>query len=179
MLTYFSILTLIWMSLSIVPECYADTRLAEILTESKRCNHQKNLGQVANTLSNTLKDFPALGMVDNDKGSTPKYFSEFILIVERDNLKLLKHQTRQQYLVVICPAIEQWLLNAAKEVNLNLADFGLKENLKELSVLTKSIHLSKNQNFTAFIKGLLKAESASVLLLKKWLSDFKLGKLEY
>ena len=162
-----------------MPECYADTRLAEILAESKRCNHQKNLGQVANTLSKTLKDLPALGMVDNDKGSIPKYFSEFTLIIERNNLKLLKHKTRQQYLVVICPAIEHWLLNASKEVNLNLADFGLKENLKEFSVYTKSIHLSNNHNFTLFIKALLKAESESVLLLKKWLLDFKQGKLGY
>jgi hypothetical protein len=164
------------MSLSIVPECYADTRLAEILTQSKRCNHQKNLGQVANTLKNRLKDLPALGIVDNDKGSVPSYFSEFNLIFQNQDLKLLKHPGRSQFLVMICPAIEQWLLNAANEVNVNPLDFGIKEGLKEFTNLTKSIHLGQSREFAEFVKALVKAEAPSIILLKKWLVDFKDGK---
>jgi len=164
------------MSLSIVPECYADTRLAEILMQSKRCNHQKNLGQVANTLKNKLKDLPALGIVDDDKGSIPRYFSEFDLLLQTQDLKLLKHHNRNQYLIIICPAIKQCLLNTAKEEAVNQLDFGIKEGLKEFTNLTKSIHLGQSREFTDFVKALVKTEAPSIILLKKWLVDFKDGK---
>lgn len=163
-------------TLNIVPECYADTRLVEILTESKKCNHQKNIGQVANEFLTRLKDIPCIGIVDDDKKSIPKYFTEeFKELKEAFGLKLYKHTERSQFLIYISPALESWLLSAAEEVELLVSDYGLNDTLKNLKRTTKSMDLYKNQDFTRFIKALVRYEAPSVLLLKKWLTDFQEG----
>ena len=77
--------------LSIVPECYIDTKIAEIIGQaSKKYNHQHGCGDVANQLKNRLKDKIALGIIDEDKykGPAAKYFSEFNIIVTENNLIL-------------------------------------------------------------------------------------------
>ena len=80
--------------LNIFPECYVDTKIAQILGEAKKkYNHHAGVGGVSNKmLTNKLKDQPALGIVDEDKGkgSMPKYFLEFNTIIEKDNLILKK-----------------------------------------------------------------------------------------
>ncbi len=165
-------------TLNIVPECYADTRLVEILTESKKCNHQKNIGQVANEFLTRLKDISCLGIVDDDKKSIPKYFTEeFQVVTEVAGLKLHKHKERSQFLIYISPALESWLLTAASMVKLNPSDFGLDDEMQMLKSTTKSMHLAKNQDFTRFIKALVKKEAPSIILLKKWLMDFREGRL--
>jgi len=90
-------------------------------------------------------------------------------------LKLHKHTERSQFLIYISPALESWLLSAAEEVELLVSDYGLNDTLKNLKRTTKSMDLHKNQDFTKFIKALVRYEAPSVLLLKKWLTDFQEG----
>jgi len=71
--------------------------------------------------------------------------------------------------------LESWLLSAAEEVELLVSDYGLNDTLKNLKRTTKSMDLYKNQDFTRFIKALVRYEAPSVLLLKKWLTDFQEG----
>jgi len=67
-------------ALNILPECYVDTKVVEIITYvSKKYNHQHGCGQIANLLKNRLKNNIALGIVDEDKNKGPvsNYFLEF------------------------------------------------------------------------------------------------------
>ncbi len=128
--------------LSIVPECYADTKLAEILVQSKRkFNHQHGCGDVANQLKNRLKNFPALGIVDEDKNKGPvsKYFLEFNVLKEQNSLILKKHPERNHFLVIVCPEIENWLLYNAVSVNVSPLKFSLPENLAGFKKLSKTL----------------------------------------
>ncbi|HXL57850.1 MAG TPA: hypothetical protein VN958_16425, partial [Chitinophagaceae bacterium] len=53
--------------LNIVPECEVDTRLVQILADiTKRPNHQKGNGNVANKMLFDLKNQLALGIIDED-----------------------------------------------------------------------------------------------------------------
>ena len=162
--------------LSIVPECYVDTKIAEIISQAKRkYNHQHGCGDVANQLKNKLKDLPALGIIDEDKNKGPvaKYFTEFELLLEENGLILKKHIQRQHYLILICPEIENWLLNNAADINIGPLNFSLPAQLAGLKKLTKSQDIDKNLGFYQFIKELMKNEAPGIMTLSNWLDSFK------
>jgi hypothetical protein len=166
--------------LSIVPECYIDTRVAEIAGQAKRgYNHQHGCGDVAKTLSINLKNMIALGIIDEDKNKGPqaKYFSNFHIIAEKHNLILKKHSDKDQYIIVVCPEIERWLLTDATQIGLAIEDFGLPADLNGLKEISKTQDINKNQGFYRFIKTLLKNEAPSITTLKHWLALFKVNQL--
>ena len=52
--------------LNIIPECYVDTKVAEITGRAKRTyNHQHGCGNVANKLKELLNEI-AIGIIDED-----------------------------------------------------------------------------------------------------------------
>ena len=82
--------------LNIIPECYVDTKVAEILGESsKKYNHQHGCGAVANELRK--RENIALGIIDEDAGKGPpaSYFSEFEVVKQENNLILKKHKQKK------------------------------------------------------------------------------------
>ena len=165
--------------LNIVPECYVDTKVTEIAGQTGKCNHQHGCGDVANQLKNKLKDNIAIGIIDEDKDKGPaaKYFSEFIDIKVENNLVLKRHKERQQYLILICPEIEEWLLKDARAIGINTSDFNLPEDLKGLKQLTKIQSIDKNIGFHRFIKKLLQEKAPAITTFKSWIDLFKDGNL--
>ena len=166
-------------ALNIVPECYVDTKLAEILVQSsKKFNHQKGHGQVANKMQFALNNQYALGIIDQDTVKVRKaaYFSNFITIKQEHDLLLQKHPHQKHYLIIINPAIEKWLLNNAVVTNTFPADFSLGNQLQDLIDFTKTKNIDKNLNFIYFVKELLRKEAPGITLLKNWLEKFLSGK---
>jgi hypothetical protein len=160
--------------LSIVPECYVDTKVAEIVGQARKYNHQHGCGDVANQLKNRLKDNPALGIIDEDKnkGPVPKYFSEFEEIKHENDLILKKHKEKKQYLILVCPEIENWLQKNASTVKLNLP-----ANLFDLKQITKRQDIDSNIEFYRFIKDLIKKEAPGIMTLKNWIESFNKNEL--
>jgi hypothetical protein len=167
--------------LNILPECHVDTKVAEIITNSsEKYNHQHGCGQIANQLKNRLKDHIALGIIDEDKnkGPLPKYFFEFQDIRSENGLILKKHSFRKQFLILVCPEIEKWLLMNAKSVNVNLSDYGLPENLNGFKQITKRQDIDKNIQFYQFIKILISKNSDGIVTLKNWIVAFQKNKID-
>ena len=169
--------------LIIIPECFVDTKVAEILGEAlRKYNHQHGNGDVAKKLTK-LPNNICLGIVDEDakKGPKPKYFLDFLPIKEENNLILKKHKEKKQYLIFICPEIEAWLMNDAKKANIDPSDvkFNLPQDLKGFKKLTKTKGIDKNEGFVRFIKALIKEGTPSITTLKKWISLFKEDKLDH
>ncbi|HUZ58151.1 MAG TPA: hypothetical protein VMU83_05165 [Hanamia sp.] len=162
--------------LNILPECYVDTKVAEIITRSsEKYNHQHGCGQIANLLKRRLKDTVALGIIDEDKNKGPiaNYFLEFDEIKSENDLILKKHKDRKQYLILICPEIEKWLLMNANSVHLNLSDFNLPSDLNGFKQITKTQDIDSNLDFYQFIKALIDKKSAGIITFGNWVSDFK------
>ena len=139
--------------LSIVPECHVDTKVAEIVGGDGKYNHKHGCGDVAIELEFKLKDRVAIGIIDEDKnkGSIAKYLFEFDIIKSENNLILKRHRKRKQYLILICPEIEQWLLNDAVATNLDIENFGLPKDMKGLKRKTKTQDIDKDINFYKLI----------------------------
>jgi hypothetical protein len=164
--------------LNILPECYIDTQVASILTQAK-LNHQMGCSQVANKLSAEFRNAVALGIIDEDKnkGSVHPYLKEFNIQLSVENLLLKKHNTREHYLIVICPEIENWLLNDAQSSNINLTDYELPIDLKSFKGITKTQNINTDQKLYRFIKALIRKEAPSITTLKKWLELFNANQL--
>jgi hypothetical protein len=166
--------------LNIVPECYVDTKVAEIVGQARKYNHQHGCGNVANELKNKLKNNIALGIIDEDKNKGPAsiYFLEFNTIKTENNLILKKHTERQQYLVLVCPEIEAWLLNDAKAVGIAPSEFGLPEDMKGFNSISKIQKIDRNIGFHQFIKKLLRENAPAITTLKSWIELFEAGNLD-
>ena len=157
-------------STSILPECYIDTLMINTLVPSKDgrvYNHQKGCPVVAKVMQIKFCDRFAIGIMDNDKKKV-KYLDEFELIAETNSLFLHKHKTRHHYIVIISPAAERFILNAAKELNITLEEFDLPNNLEDLKNITKhEISCKENPNLKAAIRGL--KEASDFRILKQWI----------
>ncbi len=164
------------MDLHILPECHVDTNLVEIIVPPTNSGyrHRQGCDNVMKAMleTNALKDSFALGIIDEDK-IIKKYSLEFELIVDKAQLKLLKHPQKNHYLIYVCRAVEKWIIYNADEVNINLNDYDLPHNYKELTKHTKVQTNSKNPKFRQLFKALIRAEAPGVMLLKKWISCLK------
>lgn len=167
------------MDLHVIPECYIDTKLIKALCPPKtRYNHQKTCNKVVSTmLSRQLENDFALGIVDEDK-KVLKYSEEFELIKNVDNrIKLLKHPTKNHFIIYICPAAEKWMLSVANEVSIDIESFGLPKDLKRLTAITKTSKSENNDpysaNFRDFFKALRNSDSEIVKTLVFWIEHLK------
>lgn len=167
--------------LSIIPECYVDTKVAEIVGQAARkYNHQHGCGDVARVLKTKFSDTTAIGIIDEDKNKGPaaKYFSEFAEVVQQNELILRKHKSKPQYLIVVCPEIEKWLVNEANGVGIALSGYNLPDNLKGFKELTKTQNIDRNIDFYRFIKALIRKEAVGIITLRKWIELYKENKLD-
>lgn len=166
--------------LSIIPECYIDTKLIKILVPPKeRYNHQKGCTTVTNLMQKQLKDKFAVGIVDRDKRELG-YAKEFDLICEvSQSLQLYRHKNLQKhhYLIFIIPAMEKWILENVATANLQITDFGLPNSLNELRIITKQAKTEENnqyaKNFNRLFQELKIVNPISVAVLSLWVTELR------
>ncbi|MBO4811304.1 MAG: hypothetical protein J5552_07030 [Prevotella sp.] len=138
----------------IVPECYIDTNLAEYILDSHGVNHQKGCNAVAKKMmESNLKDLFSIGVIDNDKRQ-PSYVKEFVEIAHTNHISLLKHKERPHYFVRVSPAMDSFILDCAKELGVNLKNYGLPSTLEELTKVTKDVKAKTDTRFKELFKSL-------------------------
>jgi hypothetical protein len=95
-----------------------------------------------------------------------------------NNLILKKHKVRKHYLVLICQEVEEWLLNAAKAVEIASIDFSLPKDMRGFMSISKNISIDRNNGFRDFNKKLLRENAPAITTLKNWIDLFKGGNLD-
>ena len=138
--------------LHIVPECFVDTNLVQILMQIKGVNHQNSCGQVTNVLKNKFKEKFAIGIVDNDNLQS-NYSNACVEIAHSDEITLCKHPDNQHYLIKINHIMEHFILNSAKDANVDLKEYGIPDDLEGLKSITKSKDCLDNQDLRRAIKA--------------------------
>ena len=130
----------------IIPECYIDTNLVETLVCHDGCNHQKGCNQVARIMQTKFTDRFAVGVIDADKRQ-PGYVTEFREIAASDHLKLLRHNTRPHFIILVSPAADGFILSCASNAEVDMTQYGLSPKLKEFTVQTKNVMSNKDSRF--------------------------------
>lgn len=152
-------------------ECYIDTTFISSLLGTD-VNHKNNCAEVLKALSKSKKgkfaDRFAIGIIDNDKRPTTesKYYVEF---AKTKRLTFCKHPEDPHYLIKVGElhkAMETFLLENAKEANIDLAELNLPSDFDGFKKITKhQITSTKDERLLKLFKHLRKANE--VRMLKK------------
>ena len=157
-------------------EGYVDKLLLTILeVHPKNIDIQKGNSGIAKTMKNHLCDYhkTIVALTDMDKKNIPEYFDDFKTLNEPDNITFKKKHNTNQYLIFLCcPAIENWLLNAAKEAQANMADFGITDEI-EFRRRTKKQTVSKDENLVRFIRHIKRRNPEPFVFLKEIIDEIE------
>lgn len=112
-------------------ECNADKTLVRNLGIAKNeIIHSGNKGDVCNSLKKAKN---SKGLVDEDPLSTqPSYIKELKSVLHESGIKLFYHEKNRNHLIVLCPRLEDWILKAVEELELNVEDYSLANDAGEL-----------------------------------------------
>jgi hypothetical protein len=161
----------------VIPECYVDSCLIEVLLFAGRdhVNHQKGNGNVANEMKGKFGNEFCIGVIDEDREPLD-YLKEFQTVVESGYLKLLKHDTKDHYIIQIRPVIEKWIIVLCAENEIELKKFGLPEKWIDLAKESKSITSKQDQRFISLFKDMRKRNIMPILQLQNWIKYLKENK---
>lgn len=138
----------------ILPECYIDTNLIETLVPTKRgYNHQKGCPAVAKRMQEKFGDSFALGIMDKDKRKVP-YLQEFYLVASTETIEIYKHHEKPHYILLVAPAAEMFILNAASEAKISLSEYGIPKTLEEMKRETKQVDATSSKKYERLFKAL-------------------------
>ncbi|MDL1956249.1 MAG: hypothetical protein LWW95_04240 [Candidatus Desulfofervidus auxilii] len=145
-------------------ECDPDFVLVKSITNiSKReIIHEGGKGNVCKKLK---KNQNSKGLVDEDPiSSQPKYVEK--MKVEENfsahGIKVLYDNSNNNYLFVLCPRLEEWILRATKEAKIDIKKYGLPNDAEKLHKII-NIRIDK---FERLIED-LKEKSKMVKTLRK------------
>lgn len=111
-------------------ECKPDFELIRSLGISKR--KIIHCGGKARVCKKLQKNFNSKGVVDEDPNSEqPSYILNIKKVNEGSNLKLLYDEKRNNYVVVICPKLEDWILKVSKINDVPVKKYGLSNDIDE------------------------------------------------
>jgi len=101
-------------------ECEPDKVLVSTLgIARKEIKHSFSKGNVCNKLKKS-KNFK--GLVDEDpKSPQPTYIERLRPCLEEQGIKLLKDENTQNYLIMLCPTLEKWILRVVKETGIDIS----------------------------------------------------------
>ncbi len=147
------------MNVIFIPECYADTTLTDFfLKDNKLVIHQRGISKVAAFMERSGSKYARLvGIIDADKRQ-PLYFKDFKEKKRIGNVVLKQKNNSEQYLIVLQPELERFLITCSEELKLDLADFNLPTELQHLIDITKNVSVANNHNFKRLLKALLESE---------------------
>jgi hypothetical protein len=132
----------------------------------RRPNYGSGIGDTLNKIENNFKNRFAVGIVDDDRRK-PKLFDRYeLLLKEQHFLQLRQKPKSRHYLIVVHPAVEDWLLENARIINLT-SSFETRDALKR--VTKDEIEVVKNSDFKQFLNTLNQSRAPGFVTLATWI----------
>ena len=147
---------------SVIPECYVDSCLFNVLLkfEKEGVNHTKGNATVVKKVQRKFENLFCIVIIDKDKrdidflisecekielGETDKYFTFF------------KRRNKSHYFIQIVPAVEEWIMKVATDLEIDLSQMDLKvSTLEELKKLSKQIESKNDERFKSLFRTFVK-----------------------
>lgn len=117
-----------------------------------------------------LKERPHdVGVVDEDPGKNqPKDMDSYRQTDSAQGLRLLTRQGRDaQRLVVVCPRLEDWLIDRAKSSGIHPQTYGLPGDADRLHGIPR---YEQKEGFRSFLEE-LKKENREMHVLRRWIFE--------
>lgn len=143
-------------------ECKPDFILVNSLGVSKK--EIIHGGGKAEVCRKMMKTENCIGLVDEDPASIqPPYLGKLKIKTElsQHGIRILKDDKRNNYLIILCPKLEEWIIKATIEAKIDIEKYNLPKDPDKL-------HSIININIKKFEKLLvkLKEESSRMRILR-------------
>ena len=136
-------------------ECKPDFILVNNLGASKK--EIIHGGGKAEVCRKMMKTENCIGLVDEDPASIqPPYLRKLKIKTElsQHGIKILKDDKRNNYLIILCPKLEEWIIKATIEAKIDIRKYNLPNDPDKL-------HSIININIKKFEKLLVKLKEES------------------
>jgi len=145
-------------------ECNTDEALAKALgVHSNEIFHSGNKGNVCRNLAKKQK---SIGLVDEDPSSAqPSYFGKLKIRSNDNDIKFMYDDKNKNYMIILCPRLEDWIIKAAKESRIDMKDYNLPDDAYELH----KINFKSLNNFTKLIEDMEKRKCKMLMALGTFL----------
>lgn len=154
--------------MKVLVECDADeVVLLNLGVVKKQLSHFGGKNKVINHLRNLPG---AVGVVDEDPASIqhPDLNASYRQMESAEGLRLLTRQGRGgQRLVMICPKLEDWLIQRAKSSGIRPEDYGLPGDPDKLHSIPR---YEQKEGFCRFLAK-LKERDSGMHLLRRWILE--------
>jgi hypothetical protein len=151
----------------VLVECNADEMVLRNLGVSrKQLLHFGGKYELVKKLKERVHD---IGMVDEDPGKNqPQDMGSYRIMDSAEGLQLLARQgSGGQRLVVVCPKLEDWLIDRAKSSGIRPEDYGLPTDPDRLHSIPR---YEQKEGFKRFLAE-LKEKDKGMNLLHRWLFE--------
>jgi hypothetical protein len=168
-----------------VPECHVDTALTRTLLADRLTfiNHQHGISKVANVLRDQAESGKArfvVGMVDKDKKfADVKYlrpFADSRPVAARSGpdcrYRIHQHPVHaHHYLIVLDPACDTWIFEAAHAAGLAPADFDLPATLPAFIEVMKDEDAEDNPRLIRLLRAIQQAQPTAYRELAEFVAE--------
>jgi hypothetical protein len=157
----------------VLPECFSDTLLVELILKRGRPGHRKGISNVVKDLidDNRNHEF-IIGIADTDKfkreNPNLKQFEIIDNKLVEEGLLILKKPGTEKHLIRIDPEFELWIWKIAGQCEINTAEFGFN-SLNDLYQASKNKDVDQDQNMKAFINKVIQKNPPAIKTLREWL----------
>lgn len=162
---------------SVIPECYVDSCLFNVLLnfEKEGANHTKGNATVVKKVQRKFEDLFCIAIIDKDKRDIDFLTKECnrIELSETDHyFTFFKRRDKAHYFIQIVPAVEEWMMKVAVDLEIDLSKTDLKvSTLEELKRLSKQIQSKNDERFKSLFRTFVRKSEAMnyvpVLKLRK------------
>ncbi len=155
-----------WLAKSVIPECYIDSCLFNVLLQFGKdgVNHTKGNTTVAKKVKEKFDDLFCIAIIDKDRRDIDLIKKECnkIALADIDSYFLFfKRQGKHHYFIQIVPAIEEWIMHVARELNIDLSKTDLNiSTIQELKNVTKKVTSKNDERFKSLFKKFVRKSEA-------------------
>lgn len=154
---------------NLIPECHVDTAFVEMLGY-KNPNHAPGITEVSSILKKEKAKVRVIGFIDDDK-KKPQFVKEFKCIKNFGNIKVLKHPTHKKFLVVVYPAMDKFIFDLSRSLDIKLNDYHLPTELGAFIRFTKQPSIIKDKNFKNLLNTIKQKKPTEVVRIISWIAD--------
>ena len=151
----------------ILVECYPDAALLHTLgVPNKQLRHERCKGEVVKRVH---KFGNATGLIDEDPTSAqPRDLDNYKQVQAGEGLRLrARRDDKNKRLIIICPRLEEWLLQKARLLDVKSEEYGLPSDPDRLHSVPR---YDQKDGFCRFLAELKKRDSG-MHLLRRWILE--------
>ena len=149
-------------------ECKADKSSVHVIADIRPYEIEHCFGK-NEVLKKLLKDKKSIGIIDEDpNASSPPELKKFKYRKSKLSLKFCYERSNNNLLIIICPNLENWIIEASIEGKINLNSYDLPSNPVDFHNII-NLNITKFQNL---LHGLLKKENERLLTLRECIENY-------